>query len=68
MNYFTAELSPRYRIIITLRLSIYLIPEVVGVKASRITIETAFFEVGYGRYSPRSKPNLTLEIREKRYR
>ncbi len=37
------------------------------VKASRKTIEKAFQEAGLGRYSPRSKPNLTLEIREKRY-
>ncbi len=39
-----------------------------GVKASRTTVERAFTEAGYGRYSPRSKPHLTLEIREKRCR
>jgi len=29
-------------------------------------VEKAFYQAGLGRYSPRSKPNLTLEIREKR--
>ena len=40
----------------------------VGVTASRTTVERAFHEAGYGRYSPRSKPNLTLEMRQKRCR
>ena len=40
----------------------------VGVTAFRITVERAFYEAGYGQYSPRSKPNLTLEIRQKRCR
>ena len=38
----------------------------VGVTASRTTVERAFYEAGYGRYSPRSKPNLMLEMRQKR--
>jgi len=39
-----------------------------GIRASRTTVDRAFREAGLGRYSPRSKPNLTLEIREKRCR
>jgi len=38
------------------------------IHVSKITIETSFHQAGLGRYSPRSKPNLTLEIREKRCR
>ncbi len=36
------------------------------VVASRKTIVKAFEEAGYGRYAPRSKPNLTVEMKEKR--
>ena len=40
----------------------------VGVTASRTIVERTFHEAGYGRYSPRSKPNLTLEMHQKRCR
>ncbi len=37
-----------------------------GVIASRPTIEKAFKEAGYGRYSPRQKPYLTVIMKTKR--
>ncbi len=37
-----------------------------GVIASRPTIEKAFKEAGYGRYSPRQKPYLTVAMKTKR--
>jgi len=39
-----------------------------SIRVSRTTVDRVFREVGLGRYSPRSKPNLTLEMREKRCR